>query len=85
MTTLLKDALAKQLLTIEEKPSQAVIKDQLWQPKNLNTLNNGDIIFLTNAVEEWKEACENKIPACCYYKFEQTYENKLDKMYNLCY
>ena len=55
--------------------------DQEWFADNLNVscFKNGDAIIQAQDFMEWKDACDNGVPAWCYYE-----DNKnLGKIYNL--
>ncbi len=50
--------------------SQTVkIGEQVWSSKNLDvvTFRNGDTIHEAKSNEEWKNACDKKQPAWCFY------------------
>jgi uncharacterized protein (TIGR02145 family) len=60
------------------------IGKQIWMTKNLDvdTFHNGKIILKVNSDEEWKNACNNKLPAWCYYNYEEANGEKYGKIYN---
>jgi uncharacterized protein (TIGR02145 family) len=49
------------------------IAEQIWGAKNLNnlTFSNGDKITLVTSLKEWKKLNISKMPACCYYEFDE--------------
>jgi uncharacterized protein (TIGR02145 family) len=64
-----------------EITNKTLESDQEWFADNLNvgTFRNGDIIFQAQSDTDWKKACENKIPAWCYFDEKK----ELGKIYNL--
>ena len=58
--------------------------NQIWGNKNLETtkFQNGDDIFLAQNVEEWKNAINNNLPACCNYNFDENLGVIYGKIYN---
>lgn len=60
------------------------ISQQTWMNKNLDvsTFNNGDAILHCKTRDEWKKAAEEKTPAWCYHKFDETYAETHGKIYN---
>jgi len=45
-----------------------------WMESNLKSriFQNGDTIFLASNADEWKEANQKKIAACCWFQFNST-------------
>lgn len=60
------------------------IGQQVWMSENLNVMKfrNGDTIREVRTNKDWKEACENGIPAWCYYENDPKNEDKYGKIYN---
>ena len=60
------------------------IGNQVWSTENLavDRFRNGDVLLEVKSFKEWAEACKNKIPAYCYYDFDETNNEKLGKLYN---
>lgn len=46
------------------------IGKQVWMAENLNVtkFRNGDPVLLARTEQEWANATEKKLPACCFYK-----------------
>ena len=61
-----------------------IIGKQTWMADNLNVsrFKNGDEIKEVKSIDEWAYACENQIPAWCYYKNDVM--NTYGKLYNWC-
>ena len=75
------------LLACKSNSSQnktITIGKQVWTSKNLNvkTFRNGDSILQVDSDEEWEFATQNKLPACCYFKFEPSNGTKYGILYN---
>jgi uncharacterized protein (TIGR02145 family) len=68
----------------EDNNSEVEINKQIWMKKNLNVsfFQNGDEILLCQSALEWKNASERKIPASCYYYFDESYGELYGKLYN---
>jgi Fibrobacter succinogenes major domain (Fib_succ_major) len=60
------------------------IGKQTWMSKNLDvsTFRNGEQIPQAKDVEQWQYAGTNKIPAWCYYEFNESNGKKYGKLYN---
>jgi len=60
------------------------IGDQIWMNKNLDvdTLRNGDKLFKATSEKDWKKAVKNKVPAYCYYLFNEEEFGNYGKLYN---
>ncbi len=60
------------------------IGKQTWMSKNLDvsTFRNGEQISQAKDVEQWKYAGTNKIPAWCFYEFNESNGKKYGKLYN---
>ena len=60
------------------------IGDQIWMNKNLDvdTLRNGDKLFKATSEKDWKKAVKNKVPAYCYYLFNEEVFGIYGKLYN---
>ena len=60
------------------------IGQQEWMAENLNTdrFRNGDTIQEAKTPAEWKKACDEKIPAWCYYENKTLNGQKHGKLYN---
>jgi uncharacterized protein (TIGR02145 family) len=60
------------------------IGKQVWMKRNLDVtvFNNGDPILQIETAEEWMEAGEKKIPACCYYENDSSYGEVFGMLYN---
>jgi len=60
------------------------IGKQTWMSKNLDvsTFRNGEQIPQAKDIEQWKYAGTNKIPAWCYYEFNESNGKKYGKLYN---
>lgn len=67
-----------------KQPTEVMIGNQLWMTENLNVdkFQNGDNITYAKSFEEWQLAAENKIPAYCYYNFDEVYRTTYGKLYN---
>jgi uncharacterized protein (TIGR02145 family) len=67
-----------------QKIKSALIGKQEWQIENLNvtTFRNGDKILEAKTEQEWILACENEIPAWCYYDNDPTNGAVYGKLYN---
>lgn len=63
---------------------QLIIGNQIWMPFNLNirSFQNGDELLFCTSNEEWLEAQSKKIPACCNYDFDISYDEIHGKIYN---
>jgi len=61
------------LTDVEGNKYKTVVMEngQAWMAENLNvgSFRNGDKILHATTEKEWKDACDNKIPAWCYYQF----------------
>lgn len=68
----------------KDNNSEVEIIKQIWMKKNLNVsfFQNGDSILLCQSAMEWKNASERKIPASCYYYFDESYGELHGKLYN---
>lgn len=57
---------------------------QAWTTKNLDVsmFRSGDTIPKANTKEEWIKAAENKLPACCYYRYNAAYGTEFGMLYN---
>jgi len=64
--------------------SEVKIGNQIWTCKNLDvsTFRNGDVIPEVKNAEQWKFAGTNKIPAWCYYEFNESNGKIYGKLYN---
>jgi uncharacterized protein (TIGR02145 family) len=60
------------------------IGTQVWMSKNLdvNTFRNGEAIPQAKNKEQWTYASDNKIPAWCYYEFDDSKGKIYGKLYN---
>jgi uncharacterized protein (TIGR02145 family) len=60
------------------------IGEQIWMLENLNveTFQNGDIIFEAKSSSDWKKANKNKTPAWCYYDNDPMHGRIYGKLYN---
>lgn len=60
------------------------IGKQIWMSKNLDvsTYRNGEQIPQAKDAAQWKYAVLNKIPAWCYYEFNESNGKKYGKFYN---
>jgi hypothetical protein len=60
------------------------IGKQTWMSKNLDvsTFRNGEQIPQAKDVEQWQYAGTNKIPAWCFYEFNESNGKKYGKLYN---
>ena len=60
------------------------IGKQTWMSKNLDvsTYRNGEQIPQAKDAAQWKYASTNKIPAWCYYEFNESNGKKYGKLYN---
>ena len=60
------------------------IGKQIWMSKNLDvsTYRNGEQIPQAKDAAQWKYASTNKIPAWCYYEFNESNGKKYGKLYN---
>ena len=60
------------------------IGSQEWMAENLNAslFRNGDTIQEAKTPMEWKRACDEKIPAWCYYENKTLNGQKYGKLYN---
>ena len=60
------------------------IGTQEWMTRNLDVdrFRNGDLIPHVESDEEWKNAVENKQPACCYYDNDPENGKEYGKLYN---
>ena len=63
-----------------------IIGKQTWMAENLNVsrFKNGDVIKEVKSIDEWAYACENQIPAWCYYNNDVNNGKKYGKLYNWC-
>jgi uncharacterized protein (TIGR02145 family) len=52
--------------------------------KNLNAdqYQNGDAVILFQTEEEWQQANTKKIPASCYYNFDESLADHIGRLYN---
>ncbi len=52
--------------------SEVTIGKQVWSAANLNvnTFKNGDKIMLAQTAEDWEKATRSKMPAYCYYSYQ---------------
>ena len=55
-----------------------------WVSKNLDAdhFRNGDVIPEAKTAEDWRIACESKIPAWCYFDNDPENGKKYGKLYN---
>ena len=55
-----------------------------WASKNLDVdhFRNGDVIEEAKTMKDWQIACENKIPAWCYFDNDPENGKKYGKLYN---
>lgn len=69
--------------TIQELPS-VKIGSQTWTTKNLDvtTFRNGDSIKQITSDMDWIMADANKVPAWCYFEFDEANGKKYGKLYN---
>ena len=60
------------------------IGKQIWMSKNLDvsTYRNGEQIPQAKDAAQWEYASTNKIPAWCYYEFNESNGKKYGKLYN---
>jgi hypothetical protein len=60
------------------------IGTQVWTSKDLDvsTFRNGEAIPQAKDKAQWKYASDNKIPAWCYYEFNENNGKKFGKLYN---
>ncbi len=60
------------------------IGNSWWMAENLNALSfaNGDIIPEAKSFDDWQMAANKRLPAWCYYNFDQKNGEKFGKMYN---
>ncbi len=60
------------------------IGDQEWMLYNLNVrrFRNGDPIPVINTDEEWAEASEKQLPACCFFENMKWIGRDYGKLYN---
>ena len=60
------------------------IGTQVWMSKNLDvdTFRNGNYILQAKDKEQWTYAFDNKIPAWCFYEFDENNGKKYGKLYN---
>ena len=68
----------------EKNRSQIEINKQIWMTRNLNAdkYQNGDSVILCQTESEWQQLNENKIPASCYYNFDETLADQYGRLYN---
>lgn len=68
----------------ESDAETAVIGEQVWTTKNLNTsaFRNGDEIYHAATADEWKQAAMEKRPAWCYMNHDEAMQEKFGKLYN---
>ena len=64
--------------------SEIEIYGKIWMTKNLNTdqYQNGDAVILCQTEEEWQQANTKKIPASCYYNFDESLADHIGRLYN---
>ena len=64
--------------------SEIEINGIIWMTKNLNAdkYQNGEEVILCQTEEEWQQANEKKIPASCYYNFDQSLADHIGRLYN---
>jgi uncharacterized protein (TIGR02145 family) len=64
--------------------SEIEINGVIWMTKNLNAdkYQNGEEVILCQTEEEWQQANEKKIPASCYYNFDQSVADQIGRLYN---
>jgi uncharacterized protein (TIGR02145 family) len=67
-----------------QSSDEVKIGEQVWMTKNLDisTFRNGEQIFQAKTPEEWDSARKNKLPAWCYYNFDEKNGKKYGKLYN---
>jgi uncharacterized protein (TIGR02145 family) len=64
--------------------SQIEINGKIWMTKNLNVTQyqNGEEVILCQTEEEWQQANKKKIPASCFYNFDESLANQIGRLYN---
>jgi uncharacterized protein (TIGR02145 family) len=64
--------------------SEIEINGVIWMTKNLNAdkYQNGEEVILCQTENEWQQANEKKIPASCYYNFDQSLADHIGRLYN---
>ena len=67
-----------------QSSSEVKIGNQIWMSKNLDvsTYRNGEQIPQAKDAAQWKYASTNKIPAWCYYEFNERNGKAYGKLYN---
>ena len=65
-------------------PKSVYIGEQEWMVYNLNVrrFRNGDPIPVLTSREEWKDASDKKMPACCFFENMKWTGRKFGKLYN---
>ncbi len=68
----------------ENKQTTILINDKVWMAENLNVsiFRNGDPIKECTSHDQWRLANIDKIPAYCYYDYDETNGNTYGKLYN---
>ncbi len=58
--------------------------NQVWMKENLCTFEfkNGTPLFFAKNSDQWYNAALNKIPACCFYDFDENNKDKYGLLYN---